>query len=94
MIFTEEKTSSLSFPNITIGRRLRNGQPCAYVASADDGYVIYDTAAENYVQASPDAEPEKVIYYHSKIICPLHFDFANFTWAAVPIAEANPKYIF
>ncbi|MBQ6998301.1 MAG: hypothetical protein IJN62_00740 [Clostridia bacterium] len=94
MIFTEEKTSNLKFPNITIGKRLRNGQPCAYIASADDGYVIYDTAAENYIQQSPDTEPEKVIYYHSRIICPLNFDFSKFTWAAVPLAEANPKHIF
>lgn len=94
MIFTEEKASNLNFPNITIGKRLRNGQPCAYIASADDGYVIYDTAAENYVQHSPAEEPQKVIHYHSRIIYPLNFDFANFTWAAVPVTEANPKYIF
>ncbi len=94
MIFTEEKEKNLVFPNITIERRLRNGQPCAYIASADDGYVIYDTSAENYIQDSPDAEPQKVIHYHSRIICPLNFDFSNFTWAAVPVDEANPNYIF
>ncbi len=94
MIFTEEKANNVSFPNITIGRRLRNGQPCAYIASADDGYVIYDTAAENYFQESPYSEPEKVIHYHKRIICPLNIDFSNFTWTAVPLADANPDFIF
>ncbi len=94
MIFTEERATELNFPNITIQKRLRDGQPCAYVAQADEGYVIYDTAAENYEQDSPEAEPKKVIYYHSKIICPLTLDFSKFSWQAVPKDTADQKYVF
>lgn len=94
MIFTEEKASYLNFPNITVQMRLRDGVPCAYIATADDGYVIYDTSAENYEQKSPDSDPEKIIHYHSKIICPLSYDFSKFSWEAVSKETVPEKYIF
>lgn len=94
MIFTEEKATNLNFPNITVQTRLRDGEPCAYIAVANDGYVIYDTTAENYEQKSPDTDPEKVIHYYNKIICPLSYDFNKFPWEAVPIDSASSNHIF
>lgn len=93
MIFTEQNTN-LKFPNISVKTRLRDGKPCAYVAYADDGYVIYDKTAEIFERTSPDSEPKKVNHYYSKIICPLSYNFSDFPWQAVPKSKENEKYTF
>ena len=92
MIFTEEK-SNFNFPHISVKTRLRDGQPCAYIATADEGYVLYDTMAENY-EHNMDSEPVKVNHYYSKIICPLSYNFSSFSWEAVPMGTVSEDYIF
>ena len=93
MTFTEEN-SGISFPNISVKTRLRDGKPCAYIATADEGYVIYNTNDENYEQSSPDSEPVRVNHYYSKVICPLSCDFSAFPWVAVVKNEETEKYTF
>ena len=94
MIFTEEKTTEVKFPNITMHKRYRNGELCAYIASADEGYVMYDKTAENYEQESPESEPVRVNHYYSRVIFPLSTNFSDFHWEAVEKSNINEKHLF
>lgn len=94
MIFTEEKTMEFSFPNITVLKKFRDGELCAYIAKADDGYAMYNRNAELYdIDGTEDTE-KRITRYYKKIICPLSYDFTNFCWEAVEKDNINEKYLF
>lgn len=94
MTFTEEKTTDFSFPNITVLKKFRDGQLCAYIAKADDGYAMYNKDTQSYEINGTDDKSEKVTRYYKKIICPLSYDFSNFSWEAVEKDNINEKYLF
>ena len=94
MIFTEEITTEMNFSNITVHKRYRDGELCAYIASADEGFVMFDTTAENYEQESPESEPVKVNHYYTRVIFPLSTNFEKFSWEAVEKSAINEKYLF
>lgn len=86
--------TDLVFPNITIERRYSNGEHRGYRMTANDGYVFYDTTA-NDVELDPETGEEiSVIYYHTIAFLPNNFNFDNFPYVAVPRDSVDENYIF
>ena len=83
-----------NFPNITIEGGYSNGVLSLYRMAANDGYVMYDTTA-NDTETDPDTMEEiPVIYYYTISILPLNYPFDNFPWVAVPRDSVDENYIF
>lgn len=83
-----------NFPNITIEATYLNGRHTGYRLTANEGYVIYDTTA-NDTEIDPDTMEEiPVIYYYTISILPLSYPFDNFPWVAVPRTDVDENYIF
>lgn len=94
MTFTEEKTTDYCFPNITVLKKFRDGELCAYIAKADDGFVLHNRSVSYTELLETDDAQTTVNHYFKKIICPLSYDFKSFVWEAVPEESVNKNYIF
>lgn len=106
-VFTLELATDITFPNITIYRILCDGEFDGYRVFSNEGYVMYDTAA-NDVEAMIDPEtgevvfdPETgdiieipVIYYYTRMDCPKTYNFDNFTWVAVLRSTVDEDHIY
>lgn len=92
MTFTLEKCAEKTFDNITLYARLRDGEVCAYIAEADEGYVMYDSFRVPEAPA-PEGVAED-ISYHTRAIFPLSTDFDEFGWRAVKRDTVDSKLIF
>lgn len=82
--YTRELNTNFNFPNIDIFNILRDGVQTRFEAVPHEGYVIYDSAANDM---EPDPEnPEleiPVTYYYTGAGFPLSYNFDNFSWKAV-----------
>jgi len=85
--WTREINTDYKFPNIDILNVLRDGMISRYEAVPHEGYVIYDSAANDM---EPQENPETgemtevpVTYYYTGAGFPLGYDFNNFSWKAV-----------
>ena len=96
--YTREVATEFNFPNITIYRVLADGVLSSYEAIPDEGYVMYNTAANNTeTQINPETGLEEevpVTYYYTYRGFPKTKNFANFTWVAVPRSSVDENYIF
>ncbi len=91
MTFTLEKCREKTFDNITLYTRLRDGEVCAYIAEAEEGYVMYDAL---HVPEAPSEEGvAEDISYHTRAILPLSTDFDKFGWKAVKRDTVDSKLI-
>lgn len=79
-------TKNNIYPNLTVHQILKDGVHDGWRVLADDGYVMYDTAANDTALKFDEATGEMVevptIYYSIRVDLPVNFNFANFTWAA------------
>lgn len=90
MTFTQEKSGNENLVNITLYTRLRDGEVCAYIAEAKEGYVMYD--ANDIPTPSAEGEtPQR--HYHTRAIFPLSTDFDKLNWKAVRKEEVDCKSI-
>lgn len=86
-VYTYEIATEFNFPNLTIERKLRDGVQIAWRLTANEGYVFYDTTA-NDIELDPETMEERpVIYYYRVRSLSLNRDFANFPFVAV--SESN-----
>lgn len=93
-VYTQELATDIVFPHILVYRQYRDGTHYGYQVKTEDGYVMYDTAA-NDVEFDPDTMEEiPVVYYYTIMSCPLNYNFAAFTWVAVPRDSVDENYIF
>jgi hypothetical protein len=92
MTYIEEKTD-IVFPNISVCKRLLDGNICAYIVRADEGFVFYDKAA-NHVETHEDGTEHPVVYYYTIRMLPKNFDFSKFSLVAMPRKKAPKDYIF
>ena len=92
MTFTLEKCKEKTFDNITLYTRLRDGEVCAYIAEAEEGYVMYD--AFRVPESSSAESTAEDTSYHTRAIFPLSTDFDNFGWKAVRRDAVDSKFIF
>lgn len=106
-VFTYELATEYSFPNILLYKTLRDGVHVAWKVYPADGYVMYDSTAENYeLQQDPETgelvqDPETgefievpVTYYFVDVDLPLNYPFDSFPWVAVPRDSVDENYIF
>lgn len=94
MVYTQEIDTRWVFPHITVYKKLRNGEHYAYSVKANDGFVMYDTTANN-TELDPKTMKEiPVNYYYKEYSAPLREDFSKFSWVAVLQSTVDKKYIF
>lgn len=93
-VYTFEVVTEFDFPNLTIYKKLEDGVQIAWQLNANEGYVFYDTTA-NDMEFDPETmEDRPVIYYYRVRSLSLNRDFSNFPFVAVPESEVNANYIF
>lgn len=105
-VWTEVLNTNFSFPNINIYNKLRDGEHRSYSVYPAEGYVIYDTTAEDYEiqvdeNGNPMTDPETglpievpVTWYSTFVGLPLNYNFDNFPYVAVLRSEVDENYIF
>lgn len=92
--WTREINTNYNFPNINILNVLEDGVLSRYEAVPQEGYVMYDTQAEDYIVDPETTELVPVTYYSTLVGMPKTFDFDNFTWVAVLRSTVDENYIF
>lgn len=88
---------TITLPNITVEEKYIDGVLKAHRLTAHDGYVMYDTLAENYEPAdpmNPGGEQVRVNYYFRQATIPIRVPFENWGWVAVLESEVDENYIF
>ena len=82
------------YPNITIYEKYFNGEFSGWEFRANDGYVFYDTTANN-VELDPETNEEiPVIFYYTLASKPKTYNWNNFHYVAVLRSTVDENYIF
>lgn len=92
--WTTEIATDIVIPNISVYRKYKDGVLSRYEVYSNEGYVMYDTTANNTELDPITGEEVPVIYYYTWLTCPLSINFDNFTWVAVPRDSVDENYIF
>lgn len=93
-VYTYEVATEYNFPGITVYKSLRDGVQTGWRINANDGFVFYDTTANN-TEYNPDTmEFVPVTYYYTVAALPMREDMVNFRWVAVPRDSVDENYIF
>lgn len=93
-VYTQELATDIVFPHILVYRQYCDGVHYGYQVKTEDGYVMYNTAA-NDTELAPDTMEEiSVTYYYTIMSCSFRTNFDNFTWVAVPRGSVDENYIF
>lgn len=94
-VYTYEIATDITFPNITVYRKLRDGVHSGYRVNTNDGYVMIDTSIEyNTIIDEVTGEYVDPPQYFRQMHCPLSYNFNNFTWVAVPEDSVPADQIF
>lgn len=93
-VYTEELNTNYNFPNINVYNRLRDGELTGYEARTVDGYVMYDPTANDMEPDPNTGDLVPVTYYYTLVGFPKTYNFANFSWVAVPRSSVDENYIF
>lgn len=88
-VYTEELNTNVNFPNISIYNRLKDGVLCGYKALPNEGYVMYDSTANDTELDLETMEERPVIYCRTIALLPLNANFDNFPYIAVLESECN-----
>ena len=87
--YTEVLATDITFPNIDVYRTYCDGVQTGYRIVPQEGYLMYNTAA-NDTEYDPETGTEvPIIRYYHVIHAPLIFDFDNFTWVAILESEVD-----
>ena len=93
MIF---KPADYSFPNLIIegGWTDDETRQINYRLTPSEGYVFYDSTANN-TDFDPETDEEiPVTYYYTLAYLPLNYNFNNFPYVAVLRSSVDENYIF
>ena len=95
MAYTYVLSTEFSFPNISVYTRYWNETEFSgYRINANEGYVFYDTTA-NDTEIDPETMEERpVIYYRTLAYLPRNYNMDNFPYVAVPRDSVDENYIF
>lgn len=89
-----ELATDIILPNITVERAYVNNELKAYRLTANAGYVMYRTDA-NDVTIDPDTLEEiPITYYYRQASMNVRVPIENWTWVAVPESDAPADNIF
>jgi hypothetical protein len=89
-----ETATEYNFPNITLYKVLKDGEHVRWRFVSNDGYVMYNTTANNTELDSDTMEEIPIVYYYTNVDCPLNYNFNDFTWIAVLRTDVDENYIF
>ena len=83
------------YPNLTVYDRIWDEtEHDGYRVNANEGYVFYDTTA-NDTEIDPETMEERpVIYYKTVRTFPLRYNWDNFSLVAVPRDSVDENYVF
>lgn len=82
------------YPNLTVYNRLEDGAEAGWRVNANEGYVFYNTRANN-TEIDPDTMEERpVTYYYTVSYLPRNYNWDNFDFVAVPRDSVDENYIF
>lgn len=82
------------YPNITVRQVLRDSVFTGWRINPNEGYVFYDTNANN-TELDPETEEEiPVIYYYTEADLNPRYNWDNFSYVAVLRSEVDENYIF
>lgn len=93
-VWTEEINTNYNFPHINVYNLLKDGVLKGYEARTVEGYVMYDTTANDTEMNPETMEEVPVTFYYTLRGYPASFNFANFTMVAVPRDSVDENYIF
>ena len=82
------------YPNITVERKLCDGEFTGWRITANEGYVFYDTNANNTEFDPETMEEIPVIYYYTITLTPANYNWDNFHYVAVLRFTVDENYIF
>lgn len=95
MVIEYARSTTITLPNITVEEVLQDGVVRGYRLTADEGYVVYDTAAND---VEPKEDPETgdyifdedgnivevpVIHYFRQVTVPVNLPLEKWSWRAV-----------
>lgn len=87
-------SANITLPNITVEEVLQDDVLIGHRLTANEGYVIYDTNA-NDVDYDPETlEPIPVILYFRQATIPVRVPVENWGWVAVLESTVDENYIF
>lgn len=83
-----------NYPNLTVYDRLKDGEAAGWRVNANEGYVFYNSNANN-TEIDPETMEEiPVTYYYTVSLLPRTYNWANFDFVAVPRDSVDENYIF
>lgn len=82
------------YPNMTVKKRYLNDTFSGWSIFANEGYVIYDTSANNTEMNPETMEEIPVIYYYTATHKPARYNWDNFHYVAVLRSSVDENYIF
>lgn len=92
-VYTYEIATDISLPNITVYRRLKDGELTAYRLTANEEYVMYNTASDFTHIDEEGNEYERIEYYRQATISK-SVPVEDWTWVAVPEADIPADQIY
>ena len=93
-VYTKEIATEFTFTGIIVYRTLCDGVQTGWEIRVKEGYVFYDTTANNTELNEETELYEPVIYYYVIAALPMREDMVNFRWVAVPRDSVDENYIF
>lgn len=94
MEITYTVSPTYTLPNITVEEKRADGVLKAHRLTVHDGYIMYDSNA-NDTEIDPETMEEvPVTYYYRQATVNIRVPFENWGWVAVPRSEVDENYIF
>lgn len=88
-------TEHNNYDNITVYDRLVDGETgFGWRINANEGYVFYDSSANNTELDLITGEEVPVTYYYTLAYLPRNYRWENFPYIAVPRDSVDENYIF
>ena len=87
--YTTELCTKYNFSHIDIYKQLYDGELYGYEIKPHSGYVMYSIAEQDIKVDDETGEEIPVIYCYKRALCPLNYNFNDFSWIAVPEDEAD-----
>lgn len=93
MVVTYEP-STVYLPNITVEKQMADGVHIAYRLTANEGYVLHDTTADETIYDPDGNVIEVFVQYFRRAYIPIKYDPSVWTWEAVLESEVPPDKIY
>ena len=89
---------TITLPNITVEEKYADGVLISHRLTANEGYVIYDTSANDVeYETNPETGEDieiPVIYYYRQVTYPIRVPVENWDYVAVLESTVDEDYIF